>query len=261
MIISLLPAQFQLNLTFKWFNRQMRWIYISPHLDDAILSCGGLIWEQTRSGLPVEIWTVTSGYPPPDTLSILAHECHAEWGTETAEQTVSTRRSEDRTASKVLGAIAYYFDILDCIYRRSSQGDWLYPDVFVPPHSAEAALPDEIAALLRPRLKPDDIVVSPLAIGRHVDHVLVREAVERLGRPLLYYADIPYTLNHPEILEQATDGLSATFYSISNEGLRAWQDGITAYASQISMLFITKARMQTPIRSYWQKNNGIYLWQ
>jgi LmbE family N-acetylglucosaminyl deacetylase len=171
------------------------------------------------------------------------------------------RRSEDVAAARVLGAIAYHFDILDCIYRRSSEGDWLYPDVLVPPHASEAALPDEIAALLRPGFKPDDIVVSPLAIGRHVDHVLVREAVERLGHPLLYYADIPYTLNHPEILEQATDGLSTTFYSISNEGLCAWQEGIIAYASQISMLFITKARMQTEIRSYWQKTNGIYLWR
>jgi LmbE family N-acetylglucosaminyl deacetylase len=88
------------------------------------------------------------------------------------------RRSEDVAAAKVLGAITYHFDILDCIYRLSSEEDWLYPDVFVPAHASETALPDEIAALLRPGFKPDDIVVSPLAIGRHVDHVLVREAVE-----------------------------------------------------------------------------------
>ena len=29
----------------------MRWIYLSPHLDDAVLSCGGLIFEQSRQGL------------------------------------------------------------------------------------------------------------------------------------------------------------------------------------------------------------------
>jgi hypothetical protein len=78
---------------------------------------------------------------------------------------------------------------------------------------------------------------------------------------LLYYADIPYTLNHPEILEQATDGLSATFYSISNEGLHAWQEGIAAYASQISMLFINEANMRSVIYNYWQMHNGIYLWR
>jgi len=39
----------------------MRWIYISPHFDDAVLSCGGLIWEQTHKGITVEIWTVCAG--------------------------------------------------------------------------------------------------------------------------------------------------------------------------------------------------------
>ncbi|NTU55874.1 MAG: PIG-L family deacetylase, partial [Anaerolineales bacterium] len=41
----------------------MRWIYLSPHLDDAVLSAGGLIYEQTRSGTPVEIWTFMCGVP------------------------------------------------------------------------------------------------------------------------------------------------------------------------------------------------------
>jgi hypothetical protein len=35
----------------------MRWIYLSPHLDDAALSAGGLIYEQTQAGIQVEIWT------------------------------------------------------------------------------------------------------------------------------------------------------------------------------------------------------------
>ena len=35
---------------FKRIFKHMRWIYLSPHFDDAVLSCGGLIWEQTHSG-------------------------------------------------------------------------------------------------------------------------------------------------------------------------------------------------------------------
>ncbi|MCE7860069.1 MAG: PIG-L family deacetylase, partial [Chloroflexi bacterium CFX2] len=30
----------------------MRWIYLSPHLDDAALSAGGWIFDQTRAGIP-----------------------------------------------------------------------------------------------------------------------------------------------------------------------------------------------------------------
>ena len=41
----------------------MRWIYLSPHLDDAVFSAGGLIYEQTQAGTPVEIWTIMCGDP------------------------------------------------------------------------------------------------------------------------------------------------------------------------------------------------------
>ncbi|MBA4379671.1 MAG: PIG-L family deacetylase, partial [Anaerolinea sp.] len=58
----------------------MRWIYISPHLDDAVLSCGGLIWEQSHAGTQVEIWTVCTGDPPEGPLSPFAEVLHAEWG-------------------------------------------------------------------------------------------------------------------------------------------------------------------------------------
>jgi len=43
-----------------------------PHFDDAVLSCGGLIWEQTQKGIPVEIWTVCAGDAPPGSPSMLA---------------------------------------------------------------------------------------------------------------------------------------------------------------------------------------------
>ncbi len=58
----------------------MRWIYISPHLDDAVLSCGGLIREQTSTKTQVEIWTVFSGDPPAGSLSAFANFQHTQWG-------------------------------------------------------------------------------------------------------------------------------------------------------------------------------------
>jgi hypothetical protein len=60
------------ELHFYGKNGAMRWIYISPHLDDAALSAGGLIHEQTQAGLPVEIWTLMSGFPLVDEVSPLA---------------------------------------------------------------------------------------------------------------------------------------------------------------------------------------------
>jgi len=239
----------------------MRWLYISPHLDDAILSCGGLIWEQSRAGARVEVWTVVCGVPQPGALSDLARLLHAQWGTVSAEETVALRRQEDRQACRRVAGEAVHFDVPDCIYRRSPQGELLYQDVFTPLHPAEVGLPDEIAAALAGRLKPDDALVSPLAIGGHVDHVMARQAAERLGRPLRYYADIPYLLQHPEALQEARRGMKAEIHPISAEGLRAWQDGVAAYASQIAMLFGSLETMRKALRGYWQGRHGVRLWR
>jgi LmbE family N-acetylglucosaminyl deacetylase len=111
----------------------MRWIYLSPHFDDAILSCGGLIWEQTQGGAHVEIWTVCAGDPAPGTLSPLAEECHHQWGIKSAQEVVKVRRIENQKAAKVVEADTLNFSFADCIYRRSPTGEWLYPvEVFVP---------------------------------------------------------------------------------------------------------------------------------
>jgi LmbE family N-acetylglucosaminyl deacetylase len=240
----------------------MRWIYVSPHFDDAVLSCGGLIWEQTQEGIPVEIWTVCGGGAPPGPLSVLAMVCHHQWGIEAADDVVTARRIENQEAAGLVGAETVNISIPDCIYRRSPTGELLYPeDVFVPIHTFEKKMDADIAAALTSELRPDDVIVSPLAIGGHLDHVLTRLAAEHLECPLWYYADIPYLFNNPEMLVPATKGLEETLYPISEKGLEVWQSGIAAYASQILMLFETGEIMKKAIRVNWENRRGIRLWR
>jgi LmbE family N-acetylglucosaminyl deacetylase len=241
----------------------MRWIYISPHFDDGVLSCGGLIYEQTRHGIPVEIWTVCAGFPPKDhPLSDLALRIHKQWKMKSARGTIILRRKEDKTAAAVVGATVRHFAFPDCIYRWSEAGLPLYPeDVFDPPHREDADMPAGIARMLRRELHQTDVVVAPLSVGRHVDHVLTRLGVEQTGRPPLYYADIPYILNRPEELESDSKGLSSTFFPISRPGLNAWLDGISAYKSQIEVLFDTNEQMRTDMHGYWTREKGIWMWQ
>lgn len=240
----------------------MRWIYLSPHFDDAVLSCGGWIWEQARQGIPVEIWTICAGDPPPGPLSPQAQYCHHVWGTGTAEQTVALRRREDETANRVIRAAWRHLSLPDSIYRRSPQGDPLYPEeVSVPPHALESDLDRKIAAEIQEYLNPEDQLTCPLAIGGHVDHLLTRSAARRLGRAIRFYADIPYLFRQPEALAPATQGLQASSCPISSDGLQVWLTGIAAHASQMGMLFTSVAEMQASIRHYWEDLEGIQLWQ
>jgi len=240
----------------------VRWIYLSPHFDDAVLSCGGLIWEQTASGMPVEIWTVFAGDPPPGRLSQFAAKTHADWGTGNALETVALRRVEDRNAVRKVGAVAHHFPLTDCIYRRHPvSGKHLYTEtVFRKPARVETYVADTVAKMLSSRLTKQDTLVCPLAMGNHVDHVLTRKATEQLGRPLLYYADVPYLFNFPEQLPKKTNALLPLFYSVTRDGLRAWQSGIAAYASQISGLFPDLDSMRHSIKTYWSEKRGIDLW-
>jgi LmbE family N-acetylglucosaminyl deacetylase len=240
----------------------MRWIYLSPHFDDAVLSCGGLIFEQTRQGLQAEVWTIFAGDPPPGPLSEFARENHVLWGLTSGEETVAMRRAEDEDAASLVGADLVHFDIPDCIYRRSPKGEVLYTEtVITSPHPADRRMPNRIAAALRSELRKDDILVCPLALGGHVDHVLVRMAAESLQRPLLYYADVPYILNGPQTLEPANPALESQLYQVSETDLDAWLEGVAAYRSQVDSLFKGDGTLFDAIRSYWAKECAIPLWR
>ena len=242
----------------------MRWIYLSPHLDDAVLSAGGLIYEQTQAGTPVEIWTFMCGYAPAGPVSPFAELQHAQWGFASAEETTRMRRQEDKTAAALVGANILHFDFLDCIYRRGADGEWLYNDIFVPPHPEDAMLPAQIAEAIATHLQPDDILVCQLAVGSHVDHVLVRQGAELLGYPLRYDIDVPYIFYKPEELVLKSAGMKESVHSITETGLKHWKEAALAYKSQIAVLgdaFNTTEKVQQSIQRYWAERSGIRLLQ
>ncbi len=178
------------------------------------------------------------------------------------EETVAMRRAEDEAAASLVGADLVHFDIPDCIYRRSPKGEFLYTEtVIASPHPADRKLPGPHRRLpCDPSCVKDDVLVCPLALGGHVDHVLVRQAAESLQRPLLYYADVPYVLNNPQTLEPAVVALESQLYPVSETGLEAWLDGVAAYRSQVDSLFKGEGTLSDAIRSYWARESGIRLW-
>ncbi len=239
----------------------MRYIYFSPHLDDAVLSAGGLIYDQAQAGHSVEIWTFMCGYPDGTDLTNFAKHLHTLWGTTSAEETIRVRRAEDRRAAATVGAKAVHFDFLDCIYRRGRNGEFLYNDAIISPNPAEADLPAQIAQTMVAWLKPDDFVIAQLAIGGHVDHIIVRSAVELLKRSTTWIADIPYLMNYPDDLAPKTARMKDSVQPVSEAGLKVWQEAIEVYASQFSTLFDSPEIMHQKISEYWSQGKGICFWQ
>jgi len=242
----------------------MQWIYLSPHLDDVALSCGGLIWEQARSGLPVSIWTICAGDPPDRPLSLFAQELHSRWGT--GFQASQLRRQEDVRACGILSASYSHFTLPDCVYRYHPDSEQaLYPTrqaIFGPLHPAESALVEDLSAELSRRLSPDARLVCPLTLGGHVDHQLTRVAAERLAIPLWYYADFPYAQEaQTELVALERAGWERSLYPISPAGMQAWGAAVAAHASQISTFWPDLEAMRAALQAYCGRSGGIPLWQ
>ncbi len=114
-----------ITLTDTTGKEGLHWIYLSPHLDDAALSCGGLIWEQTRAGEQASIWTICAGDAPDAQLSPFAESLHLRW--QAGPQAADERRLEDLRSCERLNASCKHFSLPDCIYRRSSSShDYFY---------------------------------------------------------------------------------------------------------------------------------------
>jgi hypothetical protein len=125
-------------------------------------------------------------------------------------------------------------------------------------------LPKQIAAAISSRITEDDILVTQLSVGSHVDHVLVRQAAELLEHPLLYDIDVPYVLYKSEEFAPKSAGMKESTHFITETGLQSWQEAILEYKSQLSLLgdaLSTPQDMRESIRAYWSEWKGIRLLQ
>lgn len=258
----------------------MTWIYLSPHLDDVALSCGGLIAQQTQAGETVEIWTICAGDPPAGPFSSFAEELHARW--QAGRDATALRRQEDLVACGRLSAACRHLPVPDCIYRQAGLDYWrqndpaytgashepgayLYPDreaIFAALHPVEAELVRHVSQKLREMLSPEAELVCPLTLGGHVDHQLTRQAAEALGRRMWYYADYPYVAEHSEqIVMLEASGWKRQRFSISTAALEAWFQAVAAHQSQISTFWHDIPAMQAAIQSYRDQFEGAILWK
>jgi LmbE family N-acetylglucosaminyl deacetylase len=241
----------------------MHWIYLSPHFDDAVLSCGGMIWEQTRSGETVEIWTICAGSPQRGVpLSEFALALQAEW--KGGSRPIARRRAEDRAACLEVGALPRYWRLPDCIYRRLPNGEEVVSDnddLWLPVHPGELDTVQRLRVWLRRALPREAAVVCPLSLGNHTDHRLVRAAAESLRRPLYYYADYPYVARRFFWMPPGLPEEQLHRVAVSAEGFRAWKAGAAAYSSQISSLFASLDDMYSQLEEFWQGGGGSCLWK
>jgi LmbE family N-acetylglucosaminyl deacetylase len=239
------------------------WVFLSPHFDDVIFSCGGLIYELVLQKQAVSIITIFAGQPPGGPLSAFAESLHARW--ETDENVVDKRLNEDLSASKYLGTPSIHFEYPDCIYRRNPKtGTWLINenrDLFNSQPETEWLLISRIASQLRAILPETMRIICPISLGNHIDHQIVRLAAETLPNSLCYYPDFPYSANRSASFE---DKLNPDWkpleIKISPAGLVAWKTAVAFYQSQLSSFWSSVGDMEKSIDNYHTQGGGAFIW-
>jgi LmbE family N-acetylglucosaminyl deacetylase len=154
---------------------------LSPHQDDAGLSLAMTIRAAARRGGRVRIvncFTV-SGYAP-----------HSE--ARTSQEVGVVRGREDREFAERVGETVEIVDLglEDAPIRLACRVEQVRRMGVGRSEMAEAdALAERAAAIA------DGTVLAPLGLGRHIDHLIAREAgirLARAGRAVAFYEDLPY---------------------------------------------------------------------
>ena len=239
-------------------NGTSRLIVLSPHLDDAVLSCGALM-NHVRTETSVTVVTFfTEGGEPPYTYGArrYIHKCRIRDGQ--ANSLFLARRAEDQAVLEGAGISYVHVGLKEILFRRRTQpllNQFPWASRLIPELSY--AYPTLRLHVLRGGIPPDDLstiryvldtiddlslesptlFLAPLGVGGHKDHILVRTAAELSRKRMAYYSDFPYNTQYsvdPSFVQR--NSLMQTTWS---RDVAAKLPLIRAYRTQVDGLFPT----------------------
>ena len=231
-----------------------RLIVLSPHLDDAVLSCGALM-NHARKEMSVTVVTFfTEGGAPPYTYN--ARRYLRQTRDRTANSLFIARRAEDQAVLEGAGISYVHVGLTEILFRRRTRPllnrlPWasrlipelshLYPTYRL--HVIRGGIsPDDFSTIRRiidtiDQLSPTSstLFLAPLAVGSHKDHVLVRTAAELSRKRVAYYSDFPYNTRYSVDLSFVQRNPSVQ--AIWSHDLASKLPLIGAYRTQVNTLF------------------------
>jgi LmbE family N-acetylglucosaminyl deacetylase len=228
-------------------------LVLSAHLDDAVLSCGALL-SSLAGQTPVTVATVfTEASPPPHTRAarVFLKQCAAG----DAAGLYADRRQEDVDVLTGMGVEHVHLGVPDALFRRRE----VWPAVArlgrVVPEAVhryptyrldiaqgrvsrgDGPLIDRITADVRSLADRigAGLILAPVGVGRHVDHLITRTVAERQPERIVLYSDFPYDQqDSPDPAYLAAQRLTPVTW---DQDLCAKQPLIRGYRTQCRALF------------------------
>ncbi|MEW2445863.1 PIG-L deacetylase family protein [Micromonospora marina] len=167
-----------------------RAVAVSPHLDDAVFSVGGTLAVLVSAGWSVQVVTCfTATVPDPPAFALA---CQLDKGLPADVDYMALRRAEDRAACALLGVQPVHLPLAEAPHRGYADAAALFAGV----RRGDPAV-EMLAPALRPHLADADLVLAPQALGNHVDHQIVAEAVAGIAADAFWWRDVPYVARRP----------------------------------------------------------------
>lgn len=194
--------------------------FISPHLDDAIFSCGDLISYLAKKTTVYIVTIFTDAGVGPYSYSAKIHVKRC--GFKDIKKLFYARKMEDISAMEKLGVEFKHLGLIEAQLRKNPKMKYfqrlmtnIIPEAaHVYPvyrwhvingkisHKDLKTL-DLVIKKLKSLIGNDSFVFCPLAVGNHVDHVIVRNCCIEAFKNVILWSDFPYNrkneINFPGI--------------------------------------------------------------
>lgn len=223
-------------------------LFLSPHLDDVVFSCGGLLAQLGDAGWRTVMATAFTATVLPATGFALA--CQLDKGLDASVDYMALRRDEDRAAAAILGVTDLrWLDLPEAPHRGYGSASELFGAVQAG-DDIWRELSRRIAAL-RQEVQPD-LVLAPQGLGGHVDHIQTISGVLDATGPgrVAFYRDTPYAIrNQSAVSDVRLHALDDAVVDIA-AGLDRKIAASCAYASQIGYQFRGPAALDGVLRAF-----------
>lgn len=224
-------------------------VFISPHLDDVAFSCGGTVMALGRAGWrTVVITAFTASVPSPQGFALA---CQLDKGLPAELDYLAVRRAEDEDFAARAGVAATeWLDLPEAPHRGYDSAPALFGR-YAPADDVGPALADRLRRSLA--AEQPDLVFAPQALGAHVDHRRVADAVAATSDApaVRWYQDLPYAIRQPaarsplpsiDVLPEAPLDVTAT--------IAAKGHAVAAYATQLGFQFDGPAAAARNLRDH-----------
>jgi len=249
--------------------------FFSPHLDDAVLSCGGLIAKLSKkhSTLVINVFSsIGQGF-----VSEFGKTYINSCGYKSAVALFKARKKEEKRVAKILGYAVLLLDFPDAVFRYQknfflkkffyNKEKELFGKIDKRDYFVCNEIKERLSRIFESNCKKQTKVYFPLNIGNHVDHQIVRKIglffIERNlinQKNIFFYEDFPYvlTIKNKSKLEfkLKKNNLKLNKVFLTKKFLDLKYKAILSYTSQINALFGSKENLKKSLyekeyENYW----------